>query len=353
MPENYQSQQYILYTEKLRALLKELPPYCTDFFRGIENGTLVRTRYAYAVDLRTFFRYLCAETTVDAGSLQAVTLAQLDGLSPADFEAYSSYLSAYTEADGAAVTNGASAKSRKLASVRAFYRYFARRGLLQNNPPALIAMPKLREKAIIRLEPDEVALLLDTVQSGAGLTDRQKKFHARTEARDLAILTLFLGTGIRISELVGLDMDDVNFISNEFSVVRKGGKEDILCFGGEVRAALLAYMLQREKQSAANERDENALFLSLHRQRIAVRTVEVLVKKYARLAAPLKKISPHKLRSTYGTTLYRETGDIYLVADVLGHKDVNTTKKHYAALSQDRRRTAAHVVKLREDGPEA
>ena len=84
---------------------------------------------------------------------------------------------------------------------------------------------------------------------------------------------------------------------------------------------------------------------------MCVRSIELLVKKYAKLAAPLKKISPHNLRSTYGTMLYNETGDIYLVADVLGHRDVNTTKKHYAALSEDRRRRAAEVIKLRDDVP--
>lgn len=80
-----------------------------------------------------------------------------------------------------------------------------------------------------------------------------------------------------------------------------------------------------------------------------VRSVENLVKKYAKIVTPLKKITPHKLRSTYGTALYQETGDIYLVADVLGHKDVNTTKKHYAALDDARRRQAAKAVRLRED----
>jgi site-specific recombinase XerD len=94
---------------------------------------------------------------------------------------------------------------------------------------------------------------------------------------------------------------------------------------------------------------EHALFLSIQKKRITARAVENLVKKYAAVATPLKKISPHKLRSTYGTMLYQETGDIYLVADVLGHKDVNTTRKHYAAISQDRRRIAAQVIKLRED----
>jgi len=81
---------------------------------------------------------------------------------------------------------------------------------------------------------------------------------------------------------------------------------------------------------------------------MSVRSVENLVKKYARIISPLKKITPHKLRSTYGTNLYKETGDIYLVADVLGHSDVNTTKKHYAAIEDDRRKSARNAVKLRE-----
>ena len=77
-----------------------------------------------------------------------------------------------------------------------------------------------------------------------------------------------------------------------------------------------------------------------------MRAVENLVKKYAKIVSPLKKITPHKLRSTYGTALYRETGDIYIVADVLGHRDVNTTRKHYAAITEDHRRSVADAVKL-------
>ena len=93
---------------------------------------------------------------------------------------------------------------------------------------------------------------------------------------------------------------------------------------------------------------EDAVFLSLQKKRMSVRTVENMVKKYAGLVTPLKKITPHKLRSTYGTSLYRETGDIYLVASVLGHSDVNTTKKHYAAQEDQRRKSARNIVQLRE-----
>ena len=99
-------------------------------------------------------------------------------------------------------------------------------------------------------------------------------------------------------------------------------------------------------------REENAFFLSMQYKRINVRSVEILVKKYSKIVSPLKKITPHKLRSTYGTRLYNSTGDIYIVADVLGHRDVNTTKKHYAAITDDNRKSVANAVKLRQDNNE-
>ena len=219
--------------------------------------------------------------------------------------------------------------------------------LITQNPAAIVKMPKLHEKNIVRLDVDEVAILLDEVESGEKLTKRQQAYHEKTKVRDLAILTLMLGTGIRVSECVGLDMDDVDFKNNGIKIHRKGGKEVIVYFGEEVCEALLNYMEERENITPV-EGHANALFLSMQNKRISVRSVENLVKKYSKLVTNLKNITPHKLRSTYGTNLYRETGDIYLVADVLGHKDVNTTKKHYAALEDERRRTAAKYVRLRE-----
>ena len=119
-------------------------------------------------------------------------------------------------------------------------------------------------------------------------------------------------------------------------------------FNDEVKDALIKWM---EYRSNIKElpKEERALFVSLQNKRIGVRAVEKLVKKYAGCVTPLKHITPHKLRSTYGTNLYRETNDIYVVAAVLGHKDVNTTRKHYAAISEDIRREAATKVKLRSE----
>ena len=163
------------------------------------------------------------------------------------------------------------------------------------------------------------------------------------------VALVFLGTGIRISECVGLNIDDFDFEQNAFVVTRKGGKEVILYLSDEVADALKDYLAER-KEIEALPGHENAFFLSIQRRRITQRAVENMVKKYAAIAAPLKKkISPHKLRSTFGTNLYRETGDIYLVADVLGHSDVNTTRKHYAAIAEDHRRIAAQKTVLREE----
>lgn len=236
---------------------------------------------------------------------------------------------------------------RKISSLKSFYNYYYRNERLQTNPASLVQLPKLHEKDIIRLDIDEVALLLDEVENGEALTEKQKAYHGKTKVRDLALLTLMLGTGIRVSECVGLDIDDIDLKNGGIRIHRKGGKEVTVYFGSEVENALLDYL---EERSFVIPEDghEKALFLSLQRKRIAVRSVENLVKKYSKLVTPLKQITPHKLRSTYGTSLYKETGDIYLVADVLGHSDVNTTKKHYAALEDERRRSARNKVKLRE-----
>ena len=197
------------------------------------------------------------------------------------------------------------------------------------------------------MDPDEVATLLDYVENGDNMSKQQAAFHEKTKVRDLALITLLLGTGIRVSECVGLDIKDVDFKNNGILIRRKGGYESVVYFGAEVEKALKDYLNERNL-TIPESGHEGALFLSLQNKRINVRSVEKLVKKYASFVTNLKKITPHKLRSTYGTSLYRETGDIYLVADVLGHSDVNTTKKHYAALEDNRRRMAADVVKLRE-----
>ncbi len=332
---------------KMRAVLAELPQFCTGFFRGIEPTTSSRTRIAYAYDLRLFFYFLHSENPICRKmEIREIPLDILDQLTVHDIEDYIEFLK-YYEKDGKEYINDERGIMRKLSSLRSFYNYYYRKEMIRNNPPAIVKLPKLHEKEIIRLDVDEVAILLDEVEQGDKLTKSQRNFHEKTKVRDLALLTLLLGTGIRVSECVGLDIQDVDFKNYGIKVRRKGGYEAIVYFSEEVAQALRAYMQERE-HTIPEEGHENALFLSLQKKRLQVRSVENLVKKYSSLVTNLKKITPHKLRSTYGTSLYRETGDIYLVADVLGHKDVNTTRKHYAAIEDDRRRLARNAVTLRE-----
>ncbi len=329
-------------------MMKALPPFCTEFFRGIEPRTSTRTRIAYAYDLSVFFDFLKKENPVFAKMERMdFKLEQLDQITVTDLEEYMEYLKYRFNEQHHEIMNQERGIMRKISSLKSFYNYFFRTEKLTTNPAALVRLPKLHEKEIIRLDVDEVALLLDAVEQGEGLTEKQKAFHKRTRLRDLALLTLLLGTGIRVSECVGLDINDIDFKNGGIHIHRKGGKEVTVYFGSEVENALQDYLDERFG-IIPEEGSEQALFLSMQRKRMNVRSVENLVKKYAHIVTPLKKITPHKLRSTYGTNLYRETGDIYLVADVLGHSDVNTTKKHYAALEDERRRSARNVVKLRE-----
>lgn len=345
----YHEQTDVENTLRLRDVLKTLPPFCKDFFRAIEPRTTTKTRISYAYDIRIFFQFLLEQNPAFRDwSMDAFTVDVLDQLTAVDLEEYEEYLKVYQAGDKTE-TNGERGLKRKMSSLRSFYAYYFKREMIHTNPTVLVDVPKIHQKSIIRLEADEVALLLDYIEHGGDdLTGQKKVYYEKTKDRDLALVTLLLGTGVRVSECVGLDIEDVDFKNNGIKVTRKGGNEMVVYFGPEVEKALKNY-LEVRKNIIPVEGHEHALFYSTQRKRIGVQAVENLVKKYARQVTTTKKITPHKLRSTYGTALYQETGDIYLVADVLGHKDVNTTKKHYAALDDSRRRQAATAVKLRED----
>jgi site-specific recombinase XerD len=343
MSKHSKTEMAIRKTEKLRSVLKTLPPFCLDFFRAIEPRTALLTRINYAYDLRLFFSFLESERGLQPAKMAA---KDLENLSMGDFEMYLEYLKLYYRDDETVMENGEKGIARKLCAIRSMYKYYYKKEMIDQNVTARLETPRLHEKPILRLDHEETNALLHVVETGAGLSAHQQAFNAKTKVRDLAILTLFLTTGIRISELCALDVSDFDFKNNAFKVLRKGGNEAMLFFGDEARQALECYLEQRK--AAANYSGDSPMFLSMQHKRMSVRAVQMLVEKYARVSVPLKHISPHKLRSTYGTMLYQQTGDIYLVADVLGHKDVNTTRKHYAAMDEQRRKMAAQAVTLKE-----
>ncbi|NLJ40643.1 MAG: tyrosine-type recombinase/integrase [Clostridiales bacterium] len=348
---SYYIKEYQMNTQKLRRLLRDLPEFCWEYFRGIENTTSILTRINYAYDLRIFFDFLLKEIDSFNGlSPTDFTVDLLNNIKAVHIEKFLEYTTFYSNPNNPEQNrqNNEMGKARKLASIRSLLSYFYKREEIDRNIAQLVDLPKLSEKPIIRLDVDEVAKLLDTVETGKKLTKTQLRYQQYTRSRDLAILTLLLGTGIRISECIGLNIKDFDFKNNGFKVTRKGGDQVILYYGDEVKRAILDYLEDRKKIITLPGH-EDALFLSMQKRRISQRALQNLVQKYSKLVSPLKNITPHKLRSTYGTTLYQETGDIYLVADVLGHKDVNTTRKHYAAIGDEKRRMAARAVKLRED----
>ncbi len=333
-------------TLKIREIRKELPPFCNEFFIGIENRTTPLTRLAYAYDLRIFFDFVLSEIReFRSFNLDTFGLSELDKITQTHIESFLEYLN-YYRFNGKEYKNDERAKARKLSTLRAFFKYFFNKNKLTSNVASKVPTPKIHEKEIIRLDVDEVAGLLDEVEGGERLTKRQQGYHKKTKMRDLALITLLVGTGIRVSECVGLDIEDLDFKNNSFTVTRKGGNRKILYFPEEVSDTLREYL---QEDRLGSDAETPALFLSLQNKRLTVRAAELIVKKYSKLITPLKKITPHKLRSTYGTNLYRETQDIFVVAEVLGHKDVNTTKRHYAAMSEDILRSAAKVTVLRED----
>lgn len=355
MPLQYHLELDKQNTLKLRQLQKDLPSFCASFFRGIDQVTSSRTKIAYAYDLKVFFQFLLEKKKLRS-DIYNFEARDLDRLSLVDLEEYMEFLKYRTkkktgkegQIEEVEVLNHNKSIKRKISSLKSFFGYLYKTEQIKENKTALLSLPKLSQEEIVRMDQGEVAQFLDQVESGEDLSKKEKLYHEKNQVRDLAMMQLMLGTGIRVSECVGLNCSDVDFQNNAIRIHRKGGKEVSIYFSDEVEQGLRAYMEERKSKIPAAGHD-NALFLSLQNKRMSVRTVELMVKKYAQKVTPLKHITPHKLRSSYGTNLYQETGDIYLVADVLGHSDVNTTKKHYAALEEERRRSVRNLVRLRKE----
>lgn len=338
--------------ELYHDLLKQLPPCARDYLRDKDLTTQISTRISYAYDLLTFFRYVKnANPIYKDKEIYQFNYDDLKEFSSGDISEYQHYLEFSTEkSDGENHENGKRAIARKMAPLRGLYEYHLKHDNVEKNPMILVQMPRIKkDKNIVRMTNYEVQDILDAIEKGNGqMSERQRKHCDRTRQRDLAILTLMLGTGIRVSECVGLDVSDIDFKVNSLTIVRKGGGQDIIYFGDEVHTVLQDYIEGERKQMNIAEGQEKALFISSKGNRMSVDAIERLVKKYGRIAVPNKKITPHKLRSTYGTALYRETGDIRLVADVLGHENINTTIDYYAAIEDEHKRKAANAVSLRK-----
>ena len=327
--------------------LSIMPDYVRKYIRSIRNSTSPRTQHEYLSDLKVLLDYVAMGLDHDPPAL-----ADLAALDKDFFEQYLEYLSDY-ERNGNHYVNGRNSLLRKLVSLRRFFAYLYNDDMIPANPVMKVEMPKVPKKQIVRLDNGEAASLLRAAERGEGLTKKQRDYFEKQSCRDVAILSLFLSTGIRVSECAELDVSDVDPGKRQARIVRKGGNEAIVWFSDDAAMALYEWLEQR-KIILGEASTEKALFLSSRKTRLGVRGIQKIVAKYAQRAVPMKHVTPHKLRATFATELYRATGDIYLVADSLGHSDVNTTKEHYAELSADRKEAARNAVryeKKEEEGP--
>lgn len=325
MSSHSQTEDY--FNEKSRCLMQTMPDYVKSYIRSIHNRISPRTQFEYLKDIQIFLEYF-EKTFKKEPSLQ-----NLADLTKEDFEIYFEHLESYSK-NGIKRKNGRSSIKRKMSSLRKFFDHLFKNNMIPSDEIRKLEMPKLHKKPIIYLDKDESKNIISVTKNGTSMTKKEQEYHKLQYKRDIAILYMLLTTGMRVSECAELDIEDVDLDKYSVLVTRKGGDQSILYFSDEALPYIQEYMNIRTSQ---NTPDEKALFLSSRKKRMNVRTIEMMIKKYAQRAVPLKKITPHKLRATFATNLYEETNDIYLVAEALGHKDVSTTKEHYANISDKHR----------------
>lgn len=327
----YKDQKNREASEKVRELLEDLPHYVQTFLVGREGKMSPRTRYIYTSRIDIFFNYLTQKKIFGDKAKTDITLAELGSLSVEDIELFVSWIRhGNSSAPTRMKDNKESTVNNYLSAINTFYNYFVKRGKLDRNPVSGVERGKPQKHGVIRLDDAQKDGFFHCIETGEGLTKQQKRFHDKNLLRDQTICLVLARTGLRVSELVGLDVGDIDFDECSLTVLRKGNKYDHVFFDDEV-ADLLREYLEYRKTLLDNNPTEKAVFLvtigKYRGTRLSVRGVERLVKKYAVAGAPSAgaKISPHKLRATYATDMLQATNNIVLVQQALNHESPRTT----------------------------
>ena len=338
--------------KKYAEKLNQLPDYCKSFFYAKDDVYAAKTKLAYAIDLYTFFYYLI-DTEPDRfpyNSVKDFTLDELNSLTSEDIIGYMIYLNDYAmkNPDGTVSNykNSATGKKRKLATLKSFFRYLNVNRKIENDPTHFVDTPKTRKKEIIVLSEKEQKKLQHAVETGKDKTTRALAFHEHTKYRDIAILTTFLGTGLRVSELVGLDINDLDFDEQRVLTKRKGEGQEFVYFNKKVLSAITDYLDIERNELIKGKGDPNEngpLFLSNRGTRISVDRVERIIKEAAATVLPPNlKISCHTLRKTYGTAIF-EQFDLLTAQHALGHSSSTTTATYYTRFNKEKLRQLKDV----------
>lgn len=331
--------------EKLRERLLRLPEFVVDYIFQLEfQKKELRTRIEYAKDLELFFDFLIHAGLVDANERTQIKPSDLKDLKPMDIGNYLSYLTSYKKtfftATGKQIekefTNSEAGKSRKIASLHEFYSYLVEQELVTKNITKRIDV-KVDRKASIknRLTPEDIEKFYNTILEDTNIgNDREFIYHQKVKFRDYIIVLLLSYTGIRISELVQLDLGDIGVEEKAMVVVRKGGKNEKVDLPNIIIEDIQEFLRQREKLPV----ETKAIFVSLHKKRIDPKTVRAMLDKYRVRAGIKMKITPHVFRRTFGTEHYNRYRDMYLTAQIMGHNSAETTRKFYADPAEERKR---------------
>lgn len=274
-------------------------------YTGSERGYSPKTTVAYGHDLGKFSEFAEEE------------IGKSWNCEDVDQYSIKAYLQSLADRGNAAVSRG-----RKLATLKSFFKYLTSQGTVKTDPTATIKMPKVQQKEPSYLTEQEYKRLLRTVQKNATKYFKQ---------RDTAIITMLLGMGLRLSELVELDIGNISFDDGTIKVTRKGNHERILPANDEVMISLNRYLKTRDNVTA-----QQPLFLSKRNERIDTGSVWHLVKKYLKQAQIEKdKLSPHTLRHTFATTLLKQGENLLTIKELLSHKNLRTTERYLHINGED------------------
>lgn len=343
--DTYAYQQHVRITKKTNEILKELPDFVSDYMysKAATEKFQPKTRLGYLEDQLLFFKYLCTSHEEFMSYKPAeITVSMLDKLTTEDIEAYLAYCEMYKGENGIN-QNGAPGKARKLSAIRSLFSYLVSRNKLATDVAQFVDTPSKKKDDIIYMSTEQQYRFLHDVHAGKHMNTKDTPSTYEEDhgilLRDIAIISLFLGTGIRISELVGIDLADIDFDDQSILVIRKGGKKQRVYFSDDVEDALIAY-LDHSRNKLLKGQEHIALFISQRKGRLAVRSVQAMLKKYTNYTFGKDdnwKITPHKLRSTYATNLIEETnGDVYLAANAMGHSGLATIQRYAEVLKKER-----------------
>lgn len=327
--------------EECLTIEASLPRFLRGFFAYLRGNVLPMTRLAYLRDIRFFCHYLIQETDLTRAEETAdISLEEFNRLKGTDINLFLDYCRRYkveTKKNIYIYENNKRSLARKKSSLSVLFKFLYRDELMAKNisdgfDP--IRVPKPGEKEIKALQDDEVMVMLDSVESGEGLTEKERQFWEKTKKRDKAILILFLTYGLRLSELQQLNVSSFNFSRDEFIIYRKRGKESVMPLNRSARKVLDEYLYQeRPASESLAESEKDALFLSLQGKRMTERQIRELVKKYTSIGLQTSRksgYSPHKLRATAATSLIGRGNSIFDVQALLDHEQVTTTQLYAA-----------------------